>query len=298
MIHRRRVLTLLAAVAATPLHAQQARTTWRGIALGADVSITLLGARAEAEAALEAARAEIVRMEGLFSLYQPESALSRLNATGRLEAVPADFSRLMTLVDRVHGASGGRFDPSVQPLWQALSAGQSEAEARAATRAAIGWGKVGRGAGVTLAPGMALTFNGIAQGFATDAVAELLAARGFVRQLVDIGEVRAGVGEWRIGLSDPELGLFSTLTLSRSALATSSPRAMLLKGGAGHILGPSGEPARWSSVVVEAATAREADALSTAFCLMERAEIAALKAGWPSLRSITLVDARGEISTL
>lgn len=292
-VTRRRVLTLLAAAAVAPARAAE-RVSWRGIALGSDVSITLLGERKAAETALDAARAEIARMEALFSLYKSESALSRLNATGRLDPVPAEFAALIALINRAHAATNGRFDPTVQPLWRALAAGRDGA----AERALIGWHKVGQGAAITLQPGMALTFNGIAQGFATDAVADLLEARGFARQLVDIGELRAGEGEWRIGLADPALGTFSTLPATRTAFATSSPAALQLAPGQGHILGPQGQGPRWSSVVVEAARAGEADALSTAFCLMTKGEIAAVTAQWPGLRSITLVSTNGEIATL
>lgn len=291
-ITRRRVLTLLAA-AAVPARAAE-RISWRGRALGSDVSITLVGERTAAETALASARAEIARMEALFSLYKPESSLSRLNATGRLDPVPAEFAALVALVNRAHAATNGVFDPTVQPLWRALAEGRNGA----AERALIGWEQVGQGEVVTLAPGMALTFNGIAQGFATDVVADLLEAHGFARQLVDIGELRAGEGEWHIGLADPALGTFSTLPATRTAFATSSPQAMRLAGGQGHILGPCGEAAHWSTVVVEAARAGEADALSTAFCLMARGEIAAVKAGWPGLRSVTLVSASGEIASL
>ena len=78
----------------------------------------------------------------------------------------------------MHRATGGAFDPSVQPLWQALARGGDVEAARALT----GWERVTIGQDITLAPGQALTFNGIAQGFATDVVTDLLASRGFGRR--------------------------------------------------------------------------------------------------------------------
>lgn len=301
MITRRRALTLIAAATLSkPALAGDAmpRITWQGIALGADVRITLLGEKALAEQALAAARHEIARMEALFSLFKPDSALAKLNATGRLWPLPADFSTLMALIDQVHRATNGAFDPTIQPLWLALARGVNGDDARAQTRHLIGWEKLGRAPHLALKPGMALTFNGIAQGYATDAVAACVAKHGFAHHLIDIGEMRAGEGSWQVGLEDPDLGLFSTLTLSRTAMATSNPRALTFAGGEGHILGPGGEAAQWSSVSVEADNAALADAASTGFCLMPIAAIRAAKSAMPGVRSITLVNARGEVATL
>src|SRR5690606_10882163 len=53
--------------------------------------------------------------------------------------------------------------------------------------------------------GMALTLNGIAQGFITDRIVELLRAGGVTSTLADVGEIRA-LGRrpdgtpWRVGI--------------------------------------------------------------------------------------------------
>jgi hypothetical protein len=44
---------------------------------------------------------------------------------------------------------------------------------------------------VVMAGGTELTLNGVAQGYITDRIAELLARRGYRNVLVDLGEVRA-----------------------------------------------------------------------------------------------------------
>ncbi|MGR3632689.1 MAG: FAD:protein FMN transferase [Limimaricola soesokkakensis] len=290
---RRRFLAIAAATLAAPgaVHAED----WRGTALGAEAAITLSGPRREVEAALAEARATLERMEALFSLHRPDSALSRLNATGRLDAPAPEFMAVIDLCAAAHAATGGRFDPTVQPLWRAL-AEQGDVPAAAAR---IGWGRVARGAGLRLGPGQALTFNGIAQGYASDRVAEGLATRGFERALVNIGEMRALGGPWRIGIEDHARGLLGQATLTGGAIATSSPGALFLPGGASHILDPrsgGAVPPAWSSVSVEADSAALADALSTAFCLMERDEIAALRVA--GLRRVRLVDALGDLTTL
>ena len=127
MISRRRFLAISAAFAAAgPAHAA---TRWTGIAFGAEASITLRGPAKEAEAALTAARAEIERAEALFSLYRPESWISRLNRDGVAQA-PQPAQDLMRLCGEVHSLTGGLFDPTVQALWTAVATGRSLDHAR------------------------------------------------------------------------------------------------------------------------------------------------------------------------
>lgn len=109
-----------------------------GRAFGADVSLTIHGPRGQAEQAIAAARATIAEMENLFSLYDPGSALSRLSRTGHLTSPPAHFVPLMQFADLGVSQSGGLFDPTVQPLWQALANGTATAPAIVA----IGWPRV------------------------------------------------------------------------------------------------------------------------------------------------------------
>ncbi|MBN9887802.1 FAD:protein FMN transferase [Salipiger abyssi] len=287
-LSRRRFLTISAACVAAPALADAAPARWRGVAMGAEAEITLYGP--EAPAALKEAVARLRGVERCFSLYDPRSELSVLNREGRL--VPSeDFRALMAQADAIHRATGGAFDPSVQPLWRALAMG---GDVRVA-REAIGWDRVARGERIVLARGQALTFNGIAQGYATDLVADLLAARGFGRALVNIGEFRALGGPWRLGLSDPAQGYLGTRTLEGGAIATSSPGALML-GKGGHILDPRGQgAARWSTVSVEAESATVADGVSTAGCLMSAEELARAAGALPGIRRVTLVDRGGDL---
>ena len=188
---RRRFLTIMAGclASAPPLAAARAEPlVWRGRALGAEPEVRLFGTdRDQVKQALLAARDTILRMENLFSLYLPKSALNQLNASGSL-TMPPEFARLMGIVDKVHEASSGLFDPTVQPMMVALArTGQSLSVADLQSLAErIGWNKVRRHRSELSfsVPGMALTLNGIAQGFATDRVSEVLNAHGFDPHLV------------------------------------------------------------------------------------------------------------------
>ena len=284
---RRRFLTIsAAALAASPAQAGVAR--WRGIALGAEAAITLEGPQDQAEAALTEVTRLIREVERVFSLYDPASELSRLNRDGRAQVSP-HMDAVMAASDAAHSTTQGAFDPTVQAFWTAPGG--------AARR--LGWQRVKRnGRQVTLGPGQTLTFNGIAQGYATDLAADALAARGFGRALINIGEHRGLGGPWRLELSDPAHGPLGMRTLTDTAIATSSPGALTLAGGRPHILDPGGTaPPRWSTISVEARRATLADAMSTAFCLMDEQAIRDA-ARRTRLSRVTLVDAEGRLRTI
>ncbi|MEP6017764.1 MAG: FAD:protein FMN transferase [Paracoccaceae bacterium] len=286
---RRRFLTISAALAWAPKGAAAAH--WQGRAFGADVAMTIRGGQ-EAKAGLEEARALIKQIEALFSLYDPKSELVRLNQTGALSAPDPQFVALMQAADDAYQLTGGLFDPTVQRLWQAFEqGGQPQDHVHA-----IGWDRVQYDAGrILLDQDQALTFNGIAQGYATDKVTEVLHAHGLGDVLVNIGEHRALGGPWRLSLSDPDHGALGTRTLTTGAIATSSPMATPF-GDAGHILHPDRKP-QWSTISVEASSATLADSLSTAMVLANRDEIEAIRKE-ADVSRVTLVDWSGDLTTL
>ena len=78
-------------------------------------------------------------------------------------------------------------------------------------------------------------------------------------------------------LRDPALG-------SKSARVGQLSARSLIGAGRAHILGPAGQVPRWSTVSVSAPEAAGADALSTAFCLMDRPAIDAALTAFPGAR--------------
>lgn len=289
---RRRFLTISAAALAAPAGAAPLR--WQGYAMGAEVSVTLDAPKAQAKPALEQLKHLLVRLESLFSLYDPNSTLSRLNRHGRLVKPDPEFVEILDLAGQVHTATDGVFDPTVQPLWQAVARGKDPTVARAL----IGWSRVRISPDqITLAPGQALTLNGIAQGFATDRARRILRQSGLTRTLINIGEFAALGGPFRLGVEDPKFGLVATRKLSNRAIATSSPAAMQLAPDQSHILHPRAAP-RWSTVSVEAESAAIADAASTAFCLMSEARISDALHHLPGRPSALLVSRSGDLKTL
>ena len=278
-MNRRRFIAIsagAAASAALPAHAETL-CHWRGVALGAEASISF--AHPQAEAIVARAVAEIARLEAVFSLYRIDSALMRLNAIGQLDAPPFELLDCLALCGRVHAATAGLFDPTIQPLWALYAA--SHAAGRAPDAAAIaqvmprvGWAGVAfDSTAIRLRPGMQLTLNGVAQGYIADRVAALLAAEGLTDILVNTGELRAlgrgpRGGGWPVRIDGA-----GAVALRDRALASSAPLGTVfdVAGLVGHILDPlTGLPARghWRLVSISAPRAAVADALSTACCMM------------------------------
>lgn len=276
-MNRRRFLTLTAAALA-PLPVQAATvTTWEGQGLGAALTLHLVGADPhQARTTFARVAAEIERIESLASLFR-DSALTRLNRDGHLAWPSPDLLDLLTLAGQVHTATAGAFDPTVQPLWLALAQGLT------ADPALVGWDRVRLSPKeIRLDRGQALTLNGIAQGWAADRIAALLRAQGFSEALVDMGEISALGSQtgWPVQIAGPDGAELASTRLTDRALATSSPRGTLVNGQP-HILGPQGQPPLWQTVSVSAPSAAVADALSTAFCLMERPAIDAALVHFP-----------------
>lgn len=287
---RRRFLTIAAVAAALPGALAAAPLHWTGQALGARTSIRL--DHPDAPAITARCLAEIDRLENILSLYREDSALSRLNRTGRLDRPPFELLECLSLAGTMHRASGGAFDVTLQPLWAlwADAAVQGRRPTPAERRDALahgGWGDVSLlPQAITLRPGMALTLNGIGQGYVADRVAALLEAEGLTDILIDTGEMRAlGHRPWPVRLDGG-----GSVALSARALATSAPRGTCFDAGGrdGHILDPrTGGPAAsaWAQVTVSAPRAALADALSTAACLTpDRDRLEALMTAFPAAR--------------
>lgn len=259
---------------------------WRGRAMGADATITLYHSQREiADALLARCRHTISHLENQLSLHQPGSALCRLNRDGMLDNAPDALLDILRLAADINQSTDGSFDVTVQPLWQLYSShfaqagadpeGPSQADITAARSHVDARAIIIQGNRINFAkPGMAITLNGIAQGYITDQVAQLLHAAGMDNVLLDLGEFRAlgpspSGRAWRVGIRDPRAPwqLMDRVALHQGAIATS--------GGYGTQFDPSGrfhhlfDPAigrsaqYYHSVSIYGPDAARADALST-----------------------------------
>jgi thiamine biosynthesis lipoprotein len=304
------VPVLIAAVRATAPQGQLHR--WQGEVLGALSELTLWHTDAAfAQRTILRARNEIARYERIFSLYRPDSEITRLNTDGKLVRPSPELRMLVEESQRMSVLSEGAFDITVQPLWQLYEAhfwsrrdvqtdiaGRARAVAQAlvdyrgidSSAAAIGFARAG----------MAITLNSLAQGYITDAIAELLRNEGFDSAMVDLGEYRA-LGRhpdgrpWRLAIRDgaSAADIVRTVELLDMALAVSGGYGTTFAPGFHHLFDPrTGASANdLAAVAVIAPRATTANALSTAICVSGEARAAALLAAHPHTRAfITRAD--------
>lgn len=315
---RRRAITLLAASAAASRgFAATPPFEWHGSLMGAAVRIVIDHEdKAMAAAVAEEVVGEARRLEGIFSLYRMETAVSRLNAQGVLIAPPAELVALLRRVDWANKATDGAFDPTIQPLFELYARHFSTPDPDRAgpgadrldkARALVGWGQVlvSDDRIAFARPGMKITLNGIAQGFMTDVAADRLRRAGLRHCLVDLGEQRAigprpGGMPWRVGIADPQQSgvVIERFDLASGAVATTSPFGFSFdpEGRFSHILAPHVDrfsPA-FSTLTVRAGDATTADALSTGLSVMQPEQVRQFLGEHPNINVIAkLMDGAG-----
>jgi thiamine biosynthesis lipoprotein len=322
---RRRVIGILAAAAGLPLLPHTASAgrgselvEWRGTVMGAMARLLIHHHdRSEAQRIIDGALAEVARLEAVFSLYRQDSSLTQLNARSVLEAPPAELVDLLNECGEWHRLSQGAFDPTVQPLWRLYARHFAKADGRAPDQEAVTEALADVGFQNMLfnrdriafkRRGMALTLNGIAQGYITDRVVALLRAEGIGQSFVDMGEGRAigampDEAPWQVTIPDPDAPAraLGQVPLVNRAIATSAGAGFRFDaaGRFNHLLDPrSGASAsRYRSVTVIAHTATAADAFSTASNLMSLAEIEAVVRLRPELE-VRLVAGDNDMLTI
>ncbi len=258
-----------------------------GIAFGTTVTLKALHADAgQLDVGLDAAWTQITQVQQAANLFDPHSALSRLNRDGSIENAPQALIEMLNASQEISVLTNGAFDVTVQPLWPiyetAHRAGRPpDPAALAAVRDLIGFHNVSiDGTRVRLAkPGMALTLNGIAQGYATQRCLEALRAHGIKDAFLNTGEIgvagqRDGVEPWTAAIAHPRrAGAYIALARPlNGVLATSGDYATAFTQDfkSNHIFDPQSlrSPQTMASVSVIATSGAYADALATAMMVM------------------------------
>jgi len=299
----------LAAAAALPALAGDARNrqaaqalAWRERVLqGFGTTLWLRAGHADAsrvELALDRAVQRIRAIETQMNLFDDGSALCRLNRRGRLERPDIPLLSVLKLSSRIARDSGGAFDVTMQPLWRLWESAQREsrlptARELASTTARVNWRAVDISAQrVRLPKGFALSLNGIAQGYAADAVRSEMQSLGIRDAMLDTGET-AVLGRapdrapWRFGIEDVRHGGADAPVISVPdgfAAATSSDAHTTFTADRmhHHILDPrtGDSPLHWSSATVVARSAALADGLTKVFFMLPPERIAAAAKHW------------------
>jgi thiamine biosynthesis lipoprotein len=269
---------------------------------------------APARAAMRQCFTEARRLEGIFSRFDRDSELSRLNANNeadraRLSETMADLLRRALLL---RDATDGTFDVTIGALTALWRDSVTWPPAAAVRRDGIG-DRVERvrlhdRELVRVRPGVELDFDGVAKGYAVDRCVALLRAAGVARALVSLGEssqyaLGAAEGQkgWQVLVRGTDPGtVLGTLELRDQALSASAVlgHSRELAGRrVGHIIDPeTGRPLRANALaIVVADNATDAEAYSKAVLIWggrARGQLAARleRSPRPSLAGALYVD--------
>lgn len=242
----------------------------------------------EVEAAIDAAVAELRRVEDLVTTWRP-SALTRFNdAAGHEVHLDDEVLALLEEAKRVCLLTGRSFDPTFQGaarVWDFRHPGARPPTPEAAREAfrAVDCRRltIDRERGIArLDPGMAVGLGGIAKGYAVGRAARILRERGYEGFVVNAGGDLYASGRhdgriWRVGIRhprDPDRDI-AVLPATGYAVATSGDYERYFDYGGKryhHILSPrTGFPAAGcQSVTILARDPTLADALATGVFVM------------------------------
>lgn len=243
-----------------------------------------------AQRGIDAALAELRRVDGTMSCFKADSEVGRLNALAGREAIAVsdDTAEVLAAGLRWAEASDGRFDPCLgrlTALWhvETRSAPPTDAEIAAAGRGnhfrsleVDRAGSVSRA--VLTSEGAALDLGGIAAGYGVDLAARALRDQGIFDAIVNVGGDLIAMGvdaddePWSVGIRSPDHveQMAAVLRVSDRAVTTSGDYFKYFQYGGRryhHLLDPvTGEPRRTAmhSLTVEAPTCIDADAGATA----------------------------------
>lgn len=262
-------------------------------------------------AALDAAQAEILRLEQLFSIGEPQSDVAQLNAQGTLTLSP-ETAALLAEAREISEASGGALDVTIGPVvrlwgWYDGVPAVPDAAELAAALALVDFERLrldGQEATLEL-PGMAVDLGGIAKGFAAASAAKVLQDQGITSALLNLGGNIRAVGAkpdgspWIVGIADPQdpAGYCCTVEATDCAVVASGDyQRYFTQDGQTyhHIFDPeTGYPAETGlrSVTVLCENDTWADGLSTALFVLGLQDGAALWRSCPvDFEAVFLTD--------
>jgi thiamine biosynthesis lipoprotein len=256
-------------------------------AFGTTMTIQVLHDNAaQAQDAIAAALAEACQVDALMSLHQKTSQVYQLNLQGRFDAPHPHLVKVLRYAQDLSAQTAGAFDVTVQPLWQAFSQAHEHgelptAQSVASAKALVDWQALAVDEHTIRLqrPGMGITLNGVAQGYAADLAMAALRAQGIAHALVDTGEFgtlgdKAAGRPWVLGVKNPRQtdALTARTAMDGRALATSGDYETFFTPDFvhHHIFDPAAgdSPTELASVTVLAPTGLMADGLSTAFMVL------------------------------
>jgi thiamine biosynthesis lipoprotein len=247
--------------------------------------------------------AELQKVDGEFSMFNPQSTVARINGGDSTVERSAMFREIFELAKTVNKETNGAFDIHVAPLVNAWGFGFKHDQLPTPQQVDS-----------LLKIRDQMDFSAIAKGYGCDVVARLLRSHGIENFMVEIGGevVLSGHNDkgqpWHIGVNkpveNPEDGdLQTVLSITDCAIATSGNyRNFYYKDGQryAHTIDPrTGYPVQHSllSATVVAADCATADAYATSFMVLGLDSAQAVLNSHPELKAYLIYsDKSGQMS--
>lgn len=262
----------------------------------------------------------IIDMDKSMSLWDTSSKISRINSSLKEVEADAYFTKVFDLSAKINEETKGAFNPCLFPLVKYWGFAKDRFHPDSIEKKKITidtlikyvqWGmvqKTGTNTYQRKHHRSGIDFNGIAQGYTVDVVAELFDRKGIANYMIEIGgEVKAkGTNQhsktWKIGIDKPisdstTRQLQAIVELDNLSIATSGGyRKFYEKDGRkySHTIDPrTGMPVehRLLSVSVITKGCAEADAYATAFMVMGAPKTVEFTKSHPEIMVYMISDA-------
>ncbi len=243
----------------------------------------------------------IQELEGQMTVFRDDSEIAHLNRCAYEGPISAETGlfELLQLGTKIYRKTGGAFDLTAGPLWKVWGFSRRqgrlpdpEAVERARSRMGSCFLELDASARTVRfrRRGLELNLGAIGKGYALDRAGQLLKEKGLSCALLHAGyssilALGEGPGKesssgWKVSIRDPlgRTGPLATVQLRNRALSTSGSGEQFFRVGNrryGHVLDPrTGHPVEKNlAATALAPTAAEADALATAFLVMDLEQV-------------------------
>lgn len=256
-------------------------------AMNTVIDLTVYGE--DGEAAIKESKEIIYRLEKLFSVNEPSSEISKINdSAGKLQTVSYDTSSIIKKSINISERTLGLFDISIYPVVKAWGFTTDEFHVpsyieRKKLCEKVNYKKINcKNNNIFIDEGMSIDLGGIAKGYASNCIIQMLCERGISSAIVSLGGNIEVLGKkpdgnsYVVGIKNPisEGELLGTIAVENKAVVTSGSYERFFKKDGmtyHHIMDKrTGAPAESDllSVTVVANDAALADGLSTALFIM------------------------------
>ena len=270
------------------------KSRWTGTVLNNNVSLEIHSNKGKNNSLIYSQINNFINQaDDIFNLQNPDSEIVKLNKNKKLKNPSPYLIEVIKKSQMLSEQTNGKFDITVQPLWKHYYShfilnGKSnfpDDKALNNIKKSINWQNVIiENDTIILKNNASITLNGIAQGWITDKVVEIINKNNITNTLVDFGETFASGSyeskrPWNIEIQSSE-GINTVIKLTNKAVATSSASGTMFEPTKkyNHIFNPETglSTSNFDTVSIISNKAWLSDCIATSALLISRNKLKAL----------------------